>query len=139
MVHYTVTKTSAKGGTAEVTKITGKKRKITIASEVKINGFSFKVTSVRKNAAKNNKKISTLTIGKNIISIGANSFSGCKNLKNITLKGTKSIKIKAKSTGRYFQKDKDNRTSKKFCKDIEKLKKNLQKAGISKKAVYQKK
>ena len=63
-VHYTVTKTSAKGGTAEVTKITGKKRKITIASEVKINGFSFKVTSVRKNAAKNNKKISTLAIGK---------------------------------------------------------------------------
>ena len=54
-VHYTVTKTSAKGGTAEVTKITGKKRKITIASEVKINGFSFKVTSVRKNAATTNR------------------------------------------------------------------------------------
>lgn len=99
---------------------------------MKINGFSFKVTSVRKNAAKNNKKISTLAIGKNIISIGANSFSGCKNLKNITLKGTKSIKIKAKALAGTSRKIKIT-VPKNFCKDIEKLKKNLQKAGISKK------
>lgn len=138
-VHYTVTKTSAKGGTAEVTKITGKKRKITIASEVKINGFSFKVTSVRKNAAKNNKKISTLTIGKNIISIGANSFSGCKNLKNITLKGTKSIKIKAKALAGTSRKIKITVPKKISARTLKKLKKNLQKTGISKKAVYQKK
>lgn len=138
-VHYTVTKTSAKGGTAEVTKITGKKRKITIASEVKINGFSFKVTSVRKNAAKNNKKIITLTIGKNIISIGANSFSGCKNLKNITLKGTKSIKIKAKALAGTSRKIKITVPKKISARTLKKLKKNLQKAGISKKAVYQKK
>ena len=138
-VHYTVTKTSAKGGTAEVTKITGKKRKITIASEVKINGFSFKVTSVRKNAAKNNKKIITLTIGKNIISIGANSFSGCKNLKNITLKGTKSIKINAKALAGTSRKIKITVPKKISARTLKKLKKNLQKAGISKKAVYQKK
>ena len=106
---------------------------------MKINGFSFKVTSVRKNAAKNNKKISTLTIGKNIISIGANSFSGCKNLKNITLKGTKSIKIKAKALAGTSRKIKITVPKKISARALKKLKKNLQKAGISKKAVYQKK
>ena len=37
-------------------------------------------------------------------------------------------KNQSKSTGRYFQKDKDNRTQKNFCKDIEKTEKESAKS-----------
>ena len=78
-VHYTVTKTSAKGGTDGSNENNRQKRKITIASEVKINGFFFQsYFRPEKMPLKKQQKISTLTIGKNIISIGANSFSDAK-------------------------------------------------------------
>lgn len=138
-VRYTVTKSAANGGTAEATKIISKNRKITIASEIKISGFSFQVTSIQKNAARNNKKISTLIIGKHVTSIGANSFSRCKNLKNLTLKGTKAIKIQTKAFSGTSAKIKVTVPKKMSAKTWRKQKKNLQKAGISKKAVYKKK
>ena len=41
----------------------------------------------------NNKYIRSATIGKNITVIGANAFSGCSNLKTITIKASKITKI----------------------------------------------
>ena len=49
-----------------------------IPATVKVNGVSYKVTSIAKNAFKNNKKLKKVTIGANITSIGANAFSGRK-------------------------------------------------------------
>ena len=56
---------------------------------IKINGATYKVTSIAKSAFKNNKKLKTVTIGKNVSKIGENVFSGCKKLKTITIKSTK--------------------------------------------------
>ena len=57
-----------------------------IKKSVKIAGATFKVTAINKNAFKNNKKLTKVTIGARVTKIGANAFYGCKNLKAITIK-----------------------------------------------------
>lgn len=95
---YKVTKSAAKGGTVELKAPLKKTMKtVSVPSTVKINGYTFKVTSIGKNAFKSNKKLTKATIGANVAKIGANAFSGCKKLKTITVK-TK--KLKAKSVGK---------------------------------------
>ncbi len=60
-------------------------RTVKIPASVKINGVSYKVTSIAANAFKNNKKVQKIEIGKNIVSIGKKAFANCKNLKTITI------------------------------------------------------
>ena len=57
----------------------------TIPEDVTINGKKYKVTEIKANAFKNNKKLKKITIGKNIKKIGKNAFLGCKNLKTVTI------------------------------------------------------
>lgn len=89
---YKITKVTGKAieasfvGTASKTKKT-----ISIPATVKYKGKTVKVTKVAKNALKNNKKVKSVTIGKNITTIEANAFYGCKNLKTITI-NSKNIK-----------------------------------------------
>ena len=59
----------------------------TVPATVKISGKTYKVTQISANAFKNKKKLKKVIIGKNVKKIGKNAFSGCKNLKNITIKG----------------------------------------------------
>ena len=70
---------------------------VSVPAEVKIAGKKYKVTEIKANAFKNNKKLKKITIGKNIKKIGKNAFYGCKNLKNIIVKTTK---LTAKSVGK---------------------------------------
>ncbi len=62
---------------------------VNIPATVKINGQSYKVTSIKANALKGNIKVKKLTIGKNVETIGKNAFYGCKNLKTVTINTTK--------------------------------------------------
>ena len=62
---------------------------ITIASSVKIQGYSFKITAVEDRAFKNYSKLKKVTIGANITTIGDGAFYGCNNLKTIVIKSTK--------------------------------------------------
>ena len=80
---------------AYVKPLNKKTKKISIASTVKLNGITYKVTSIKANALKSCKKLTTLTIGKNVISIGKKAFNGCKNLKKITIQ-SKQLKIVGK-------------------------------------------
>ena len=74
----------------------GKKLKsVTIPATVTLaDGTKAQVTSIAANAFKNQKKLTKITIGNNIVSIGKNAFKGCKKLKKIIIK---SKKLKAKS------------------------------------------
>lgn len=74
-----------------------KVKRVTIPATVKYGGKTFKVTAISKNALKNKKKVTSVTIGKNVKSIGASAFYGCKKLKNIDIKsaGLKTIGKKA--------------------------------------------
>lgn len=62
---------------------------ITIPATIKVKGVTYKVTKIADNSFRNNKKITEITIGKNIVSIGKNAFYGCKKLKTITIRSKK--------------------------------------------------
>lgn len=62
---------------------------VTIPAKISVDGKSYKVTAIANNACKGNKKVTKITIGNNVTSIGSNAFYGCKKLKNITVKTTK--------------------------------------------------
>ena len=122
-----VTYTMKSDGTAKATK--GKKNitKVVIPSKVDIAGKSVKVTEVSKNSFKNQKKLKTVTIGKNVKKIGANAFKGDKKLKKLTIKSKKLTNIgkKAfKSAGTKKSTAKVPNSKKKV------LKKMLKKAGF---------
>ena len=66
--------------------------KAVVPTTVKINGTAYKVASIAANAFKGMKKLTTVTIGKNVTSIGANAFSGCKALTKVSIgAGVKTI------------------------------------------------
>ena len=105
---------------------------ITIPSTVKIDGITYKVTSIGKNAFKGCTKLTTVTIGKNVTKIGSKAFYGCKKLKNITIKTTK---LKSKSVGSKAFKGTSTKAKVKVPKkSLKAYKKFLVKKGISKKA-----
>lgn len=97
-VTYKITKSAAKNGTATVSGVKTKKLKsATIKDTVKISGYTFKVTAISAKAFKGCSKLKSVTIGKNVKTIGANAFAGDKKLKKIKIKGTalKSVGKKA--------------------------------------------
>lgn len=68
---------------------------VKIPSKVTINGKSYKVTSIAKNAFKNNKKVKNVTIGGNVKTIGKSAFEK-STLKKVTIPASvTSIKSKA--------------------------------------------
>ena len=88
---YTVTNVDKK--TVEYKKSKKNTKSVSIPNTVKItvNGEkeTFQVTGIAKNAFKNNKKLTTIKLGSNIKTIGANAFSGCSKLKSITVSSKK--------------------------------------------------
>lgn len=86
---YKVTKSSATSKEVAYTGVSNtKKTSVTIPATVKIDGYTYKVTEIVAKAFKNNKKIKSVTIGKNVKKIGKEAFSNCKKIKKITIKGS---------------------------------------------------
>ena len=84
---YKVAKSSAT--TKEVTFVkpkSSKKTSFTIPATIKIDGKVYKVTVIADKAFKNNKKLKSVIIGKNVKKIGKEAFYNCKKLKKITIK-----------------------------------------------------
>ena len=83
---YRITKNSLTDGTVEFAGASKRTEKsIKVPAEITIYGVTYKVTSIGKNAFKNNKKLTSVVIGKHVISIGSNAFNNCKKLKKLTL------------------------------------------------------
>lgn len=57
---------------------------LTVPATVKLEGKTYKITSITANAFKNNKTLKKLTIGSNVKTIGNGAFSGCKALTTVT-------------------------------------------------------
>lgn len=98
---YKVTKVNA-DGTGEIKLIGTKKKKsdkkftaLKIGDTVIYKKQPFKITAVGKNAFNAYKKLKSVTIGKNIKTIGEKVFYQCKKLKKITIKT-----VKLKSLGK---------------------------------------
>ncbi len=63
--------------------------KLTIKDTVKANGRTYRVTEIKAKACRGMKKLTTVTIGKNVTKIGKQAFEKCVKLKKITIKNAK--------------------------------------------------
>lgn len=112
----------------------GSKVKIPATVKVTENGkkVTYKVTSIKKNAFKGNKKVKQIIVGKNIKTIGKNAFKNCSKMKKMKMKiKSKSIKKVGKAAFKGI--------SKKCIIQVPKSKKKVytkmfRKAGLNKKA-----
>ncbi len=83
--HYTLD-----GSKATFTGPTDKNAKsLTIQDTVTANGKTYKVTRIDGSACKGMAKLASMTIGKNVTSIGSEAFKDCKKLKTVTINATK--------------------------------------------------
>ena len=157
---YKVTKSSVNNGTvAYVSPKNGAKGTVTIPATIKVDGVTYKVTSIQANAFKGNNKITKVAIGNNVTKIDRNAFYGCKNLKtviignNVRIIGTKafygcsnlrnitvkSTKLTKKNVGNNaFAKTAKNAVVKVPSKKLKAYKSLFQSKGISKKAKFKK-
>ena len=115
----------------------GKVTKVTIPNTVKnaASKTTFTVTQIQANAFKNYKNLKSVIIGKNVTSIGKNSFYGCQKLAKVTFKGTSVKTIKSKAFKKTASKvtvsvPKSIRNNKKKAAAFQK---KLTKSGMSKK------
>lgn len=72
------------------------KGKITIPNTMKVEGVTYTITAIGKDAFRGNKKITSVKLGNKIKVIESGAFSGCSKLKSLTLgKNVTSIGDKA--------------------------------------------
>ena len=100
-------------------------KKATVKTTVKIDGYKYKVTSISNKAFKGAKKLTKVTIGKNVKKIGSKAFYNLKKLTKVTIKSTKITKIGKKA---FFKKGKKKLTVKVEKKAKKKVTKLLKKA-----------
>lgn len=127
-VVYKVTKaaTAKKAGTLAIVGLSkaGKKASsLSAPATAKINGYSYKVTSIGKNAFKG-ANAKTISLGKNIKAIPAGAFANCKKLSTLKVKA-KLTKVAKKAFKGCKKTIKVKGASKKVTKaNVKKLKKS---------------
>ena len=127
---YKVTGAKVKNPTVTYVKPKKNVKKVSIPATITVKGVKYQVTAVSKDAFKNNKKVTQVTIDKNVNNIGKNAFYGCKNLKKVIIKTTKLTK---KTVGKNaFKGIHKKATIKVPKKKLDAYKKILKNAGISK-------
>ncbi len=87
--------TSKTAVTYKTTSVTGKTAKV--PATVKINGKSYKVTKIAASAFSGKKKLTKVTVGKNVTTIGKKAFLNCTKLNTVTFKTTKLKSIGAQA------------------------------------------
>ena len=89
-----VTSSNAKNPTVTYLKSTNKNAKsVKIPATVKINGITYKVTAISDKAFSGNKKLTKITIGSNVKTIGKSAFKDCSKLRNVIIKSNNINKI----------------------------------------------
>ena len=91
---YKVTKAGAE---VSLIKTNKKAKRVTIPAVIKVNGVTYKVTSIGAKAFNGSKKLSKVTVGTNIKKISNNAFFKCRILKTVTIK---SVMLKKKTASK---------------------------------------
>ncbi len=82
------------GNKIALNRVKTSQKKLTVPSTVSVNGKTYQITKLKKGFLKNNKKVKSISIGKNVKAIAAKAFINDPNLKTIKIKG------KVKSIGK---------------------------------------
>lgn len=121
-----------KNGTATLGEVKKtNKKSVSVSSTVKVNGVSYKVTTIDAKAFANAKKATRITLPATITTIKAGAFTGAKKVKTITLNSKKAVTVKKGAFKGVNTKKMTIKVSKKMSKkELKKLKKTLKKAGF---------
>ncbi len=126
-VVYKITSSAA----VQLTKVRTLKKSVVIPDTITVSGKKYSVTSIADKAY-SGRKITKVTIGKNIQKIGKKAFANCKKLKTVIIKS-----VKVKSVGKQaFYKTNEKIRVKLGRKVVKKYRKMLTKGKISSKAKY---
>jgi hypothetical protein len=107
-------------------------KSVSMPSAVTINGYRYNVTGIASKAFNSNTKITSVTVGKNVKTIGLKAFCKCSKLKTVRFAGKNVIRI---SSGAF-------KTCAKSCTfkipkaKYDKYKKMLKKSGVPSGAKY---
>ncbi len=74
-----------KQGTVSYSKPVKKTAEVTIPATIKVGGITYRVEEIAKNAFKDNKKLTKITIGKYVKKIGTSAFYNCAKLKTVKM------------------------------------------------------
>ena len=100
---------------------------LTIPDRITFGGVNYKVTGIGANAFRDMPKLTTLTIGKNMLKIYRAAFYNCPKLKTITINSKKITGVSAKAFSKTYVKAKVNVPN----AYVKKYKTYLQDAGLS--------
>lgn len=140
LLRYKVTKSAAANGQVTVVKLLKKKSaNVVIPAAVKYEGCTFKVTGIAPGAFKNCKKLKAVTIGKNVVSIGAKAFSKCGKLRTVSFKGTKAPSIGKQAFRGVQAKCRVSASKKMAKKQWIRLKARMKKSDVGSGVIYRKK
>ncbi len=138
-IQYKILNASKKTAVAVKGTNKAKATSLTIRATVKINGVNYKVVEIKQNAFKSFKKLTKVTIGKNVAKIGKNAFYNCKKLKSVIVKGTKLSSIQTKAFRKTASKMTVTVPKKLSAKQRTALINKMKKAGITKKITVKRK
>ena len=116
-----------------VIKVKTKKTSLNIPATVTMKDCRYSVDSIGKKILKKKNKLKKLTIGKNVRSIKAKAFAGCKKIRTILFK-TKKLALVGKNA---FTGTKGKVKVRMYASCKNKYKKLLKKSGLPKKTNYQ--
>lgn len=117
--------------TAQLKKVRTSKKSVVIPDAITVSGRKYIVTSIAGNAC-SGKRITKVTIGKNIKKIGKKAFANCKSLKSVILK---SLKLTSVGKQAFYKTDAEIKV-KMNRKVAKKYRKMLKRSKISSKARY---
>lgn len=104
------------------------RKKLVIPAKIVLAKKAYKVVGIEKKACKGMKKLTSVTIGKNVSSIGDKAFQGCKKLKTVKI-----LSKNCRFNGKQIWKNTSNKLVVKVsAKASKKTVRSLQKSGIAK-------
>lgn len=94
---YEITSADTRLRTVTLTGIPDESKTYSVPSGVTINGRYYQVTAIGDKAFSGNKRLTKITIGRNVRTIGKQAFYKCKNLKTIVIKSDSLTSIGSKA------------------------------------------
>lgn len=115
-------KISKPGAEVILVKTSKTTKNVTVPAQIYAQGITYKVTSIGAKAFNNNKKLTKVTIGTNIVKINSNAFFNCKNLKAVTIK---SVRLTGKTANKKAFKNAHKKLVIRVPKKVKKIYKKI--------------